>query len=247
MNHATTPTLPANASILTRVRLGLRALDVLSEDPGNPHYGPLFNACLDSETYAKLARAWRESPEGARLLDERPTLQGRELDLEALGRLPAGTLGHEFVRYFRDNGIEPFITAFPIESDVDYLSKRYRETHDLFHVITGYATDEAGEMELQAFVLGNLGVPSAALVLVFSTALRVRRDGVHGLPAYFARLRAAHGRGRRSRELLSVAWRNKDAAGSVINLPRDTPDTRRDDWHPSRHGFQDCHWLRFGT
>lgn len=206
MDHPTNPTLPANASILTRVRLGLRALDVLSEDPGNPHYGPLFNACLDSETYAALARAWRESPEGRRLLDERPTLQGRELDLEALARLPAGTLGHEFVRYFRDNGIEPFITAFPIESDVDYLSKRYRETHDLFHVITGYATDETGEMELQAFVLGNLGVRQAAMVLAYSISSRIKRRGLGGLRAYLGRLHAAYRRGRRSRELLSVTY-----------------------------------------
>lgn len=150
MNHETIPTLPANASVITRVRTAIRALKVLADDPANTYYGPLVNVCMDSETYAKLARMWRKSPEGRRLLDQRPTLQGRELDLEALARLPAGTLGHEFVRYFRANGIEPFVTAFPVANDVDYLSKRYRETHDLFHVITGYGTDEPGEMELQA-------------------------------------------------------------------------------------------------
>jgi ubiquinone biosynthesis protein COQ4 len=206
VNPATYPTLPANASFVTRVRLAVRALNVLKDDPANAYYGPLVNACMDSETYTKLARSWRESPEGRRLLDERPTLQGCDLDLDALARLPEGTLGHEFMRYFRDNGIAPFATTFPVVTDVDYLSKRYRETHDLFHVLTGYGTDEAGEMELQAFVLGNLGLPSAALVLVFSTALRVRRDGVRGIGAYLGCLRAAYGRGRRSRELLSVAY-----------------------------------------
>ncbi|MFZ6181519.1 Coq4 family protein [Nannocystis pusilla] len=203
---AAIPSVPEGASLATRIRLGLRALNVLKHDAGHPIYGPLLNVCMDSDVYRGLARAWRDSEAGRRLLAERPTLQGRELDLEALARLPAGTLGREFVRYFQANGIEPFVTAFPVENDLDYLGKRYRETHDLFHVITGYATDELGEMELQAFVLGNLGLPSAALVLVFSTALRVRRDGVRGLGAYFARLRAAYGRGRRSRELLSVAY-----------------------------------------
>lgn len=206
MNPATNPTLPANASIITRVRLSLHALEVLTDDPGNPYYGPLINACLDSETYAKLARSWRETLEGRRLLDERPTLQGRELDLEALARLPAGTLGHEFVRYFRDNGIEPFVTTFPVHSDVDYLSKRYRETHDLFHVITGYGTDEPGEMELQAFVLGNLGVRQAALILAYSLPRRIKQMGFKDLGPYLGRLRAAHRRGRRSRELLSVNY-----------------------------------------
>ncbi len=206
MNHAPNLTLPANASLLTRIRTSLRALEVLSDDPGDPHYGPLLNACLDSDTYAKLARVWRASPESRRLLDERPSLQGGELDLDALARLPEGTLGHEFARYFRDNGVEPFITAFPIETDVDYLSKRYRETHDLFHVITGYATDEPGEMELQAFVLGNLGVRQALLILAYSLTGRLRQRGLEDLRAYVGRLYAAYRRGRRSRELLSVRY-----------------------------------------
>ncbi|MDC0720743.1 Coq4 family protein [Nannocystis bainbridge] len=200
------PSLPEGASLATRLRLGVRALNVLKNDAGHPIYGPLLNVCMDSDVYRGLARAWRDSEPGRRLLADRPTLQGRELDLDALARLPEGTLGHEFVRYFRANGIQPFVTSFPVENDVDYLGKRYRETHDLFHVITGYSTDELGEMELQAFVFGNLGVPSAALVLVFSTALRVRRDGVRGFGAYLGRLRAAYRRGRRSRELLSVAY-----------------------------------------
>lgn len=206
MNDVTIPTMSEHASILTRVRTGLRALDVLKDDPGNTYYGPLLNACLDTEVYVALARRWRESPAGRRLLSERPTLQGRELDLDALARLPEGTLGHEFMRYFRDNGIEPFVTAFRVESDIDYINKRYRETHDLFHVVTGYATDELGEMELQAFVLGNLGVRSAALILAFSTAMRLKHKGVRGLGAYLERLRAAYRRGRRSRELLSVSY-----------------------------------------
>jgi ubiquinone biosynthesis protein COQ4 len=206
MTPPTPPTLPAHASLLTRVRLGLRALDVLKDDPGNPYYGPLLNACLDGETYARTARRWRTTEEGRRLLDERPDLQGRALDLEALARLPEGTLGHAFARYFRDNGLEPFVTAFPIESDVDYLSKRYRETHDLFHVITGYATDERGEMELQAFVLGNLGVRQAALILAYSLPRQLRRRGLAGAGDDLGRLRAAFRRGRRSRELLGVRF-----------------------------------------
>jgi ubiquinone biosynthesis protein COQ4 len=206
MNTATYPTLPANASIFTRIRLSKHALDILANDPGNSYYGPFLNACLDSETYAKLARTWRESSEGRRLLDERPTLQGRELDLDALARLPAGTLGHEFMKYFRDNGIEPFITAFPVESDVDYLSKRYRETHDLFHVITGYATDQDGEMELQAFMLGNLGLRQATMILAYAIPLRIKQKGLDGMDAYLGRLFTAYRRGRHSREMLSVAY-----------------------------------------
>lgn len=199
-------TLPPNASIVTRVRIGLKALEKIVGDEGNPYYGPLLNACMDSETYEGLAKLWRETAEGRELLDERPSLQGCELDLEALASLPEGTLGHEFVAYFEANGIEPFISDFPVRNDVDYLSKRYRETHDLFHVITGYGTDELGEMELQAFVLGNLGLRQTLLILAFSVPRQVQQRGVGMLPDYARRLLAAYRRGRNSRELLSVRY-----------------------------------------
>ena len=207
---ATPPSLPPNASLWTRVKLGWFALNQLKHDAGDPIYGPLLNVCLDSDVYRRLATAWRGSASGLRLLTERPTLQGHELDLEALARLPEGSLGNAFARYFRDNGISPFVTTFAVESDLDYLGKRYRETHDLFHVITGYATDGVGEMELQAFMCGNLGIPSAALVLAFTTPSMAKsmaeQSGVQGVRGYFARLRAAYHRGRRSRELLSVPY-----------------------------------------
>jgi ubiquinone biosynthesis protein COQ4 len=206
MNQPAFPTLPPNASFVTRVRLSLHALKVLTNDPGNTYYGPLVNACLDSETYTKLARMWRTSEDGRQMLDGRPSLQGRELDLDALEKLPEGTLGRELARYFRDNGLEPFETTFPVQNDVDYLSKRYRETHDLFHVITGYGTDEHGEMLLQAFVLGNLGVRQAVLILAYSVPRRIKQAGWKDLVPYLGRLRAAYRRGKRSRELLSVNY-----------------------------------------
>jgi ubiquinone biosynthesis protein COQ4 len=200
------PTLPANASFFTRIRLGLRALMVLKDDPANTYYGPLVNVCLDSGTYARLARVWRDDPDKRRLLDERPTLQGPDLDLGALARMPAGSLGRALAQYFRDNGLEPFVTAFPVRSDVDYLGKRYRETHDIFHVLTGYGVDEAGEMELQAFVLGNLGLRQTLLILGFSLPRRLWFKGVRGLGGHLGRLRAAYRRGKRAPELLSVRF-----------------------------------------
>jgi ubiquinone biosynthesis protein COQ4 len=206
VNDDELPTLPENASVVARVRLGLRCLRRLADDPANPYYGPLLTVTLDRERFAAITREWRQREDTRRLLEERPTLQGPDLDLDALAALRDGTLGSELARYFRDNGIAPFVTVFAIETDVDYLCKRYRETHDLFHVITGYATDEPGEMELQAFVLGNLAIRHAALILAFSIPRRVAQHGLGDLGGYLRRLRGAYDRGRRSRELLSVRY-----------------------------------------
>lgn len=195
--------LPDNASLFTRVRVALRALKVLRGDEGNPVAGQLINDCLDRSVYASLVRQLKGSEEGRRMLSERPSLQGKDLNLSALADLPQGSLGHEFARYFRDHKISPFETTIVLNDDIDFIAKRYRETHDLLHVLTGYDTDVIGELELQAYALGNLGIRTAALILLVGTLgqLKNRQAGVE-LSSYARRLWAAYRRGRASRQFL---------------------------------------------
>lgn len=197
---------PLGASVFTRLRLGVRALRILQFEPDHPVQGPLFEWCMDSGTQKTLVKTLQQSESGRRILATRPTLQGGELDLGALQKLPAGSLGHEFFRYFESNGIAPFLTTFPIDSDDIYLAKRYRETHDLLHVLTGYPTHMLGEMELQAFVLGNLGLPSAAMILLFSLGLRLQICGFKQMGTYFRRLHLAYQRGQASQNLMAVEF-----------------------------------------
>jgi ubiquinone biosynthesis protein COQ4 len=198
-----TLSLPDNASLFTRLRVATQILKVIRGNEGNPTYGQVLNACLDLEVYASLVQRLQRGEEGRRMLSARPSLQGKELDLDALERLPAGTLGHAFARYFRDNKISPFETTLELRNDIDFISKRYRETHDLLHVLTGYGTDVVGEMELQAWVLGNLGIRTAVLILLFSTLtqLKAPQSGI-GRSEYLRRVRAAYHRGRASQQFL---------------------------------------------
>jgi ubiquinone biosynthesis protein COQ4 len=208
MAQATNPslTLPPNASVFTRIRVGLQSLQILKDDAGNPYYARLLHLSFDEDTYARLAKTMRQNPEGRRILDEKRTIPGDDMDFEALARLPEGTLGHEFAHYFQDKGIEPFSFEFPLENDADFLNKRYRETHDIHHIITGYGIDEIGEIELQAFYVGNLGLRHAALIVFFSIPFEIKRSGLRGLGKHVRRLRAAYRRGKDSRQLLNVSF-----------------------------------------
>ena len=199
MSASQTPFLPDNASLFTRLRVATQCLEVLKDDPANPTCGQLINICLDLNVYASLVQQLQRSEEGRRMLSERPSLQGKELDLTVLERLPEGTLGREFARYFRDNKISPFETTLELKNDIDYIGKRYRETHDLLHVLTGYGTDVVGEMEVQAYALGNLGIRTAAFILLFSSLeqFKAPQSGV-SRSEYLRRVWAAYRRGRAS-------------------------------------------------
>lgn len=197
--------LPPDAPLWARLRVAVRSLLVLSRDPQNPAAGDRLNLSLDRGVYTTIAAALRGGDEGRRLLDERPSMDAAELDVAALGAMPDGTLGRELARYFEHNGIGPFASPFVIRSDEAYISKRYRETHDLAHVLTAYGTDIVGEMELQAFMLGNLGIPSAALIVSFGTLSSVPKLSI-SLRDYARRIHAAHRRGRATRQLLALRY-----------------------------------------
>lgn len=210
--HSSAPTsrvedglvLPDGASVLTRLRLAIRALRVLDKRPDDHVAASLFNASIDGDVFQRLCEELAATDEGRALLAERPSLQGSALKLEALARLPVGTLGHSFAEYFCANGIKPFESPYEVRNDVDYLVKWYRETHDLHHILTGYRTDALGEMELQAFMAGNLGLRTSLVILIFAALLRP-----HGLPPiwkYLDQLKAAHRRGRASMSVLRLRY-----------------------------------------
>lgn len=203
------PSLPDNASLLTRLRVARQCLEVLKNDPTDPTSGQLINICLDLNVYATLAQRLQHDEAGRRMLSERPSLQGKELDLSVLERLPEETLGHQFARYFRDNKISPFETTLELKNDIDFIGKRYRETHDLLHVLTGYGTDVVGEMEVQAYALGNLGIRTAVLILMFGTLeqLKAPKGGIKRAE-YLRRLWAAYHRGRASAQFLGFWFEN---------------------------------------
>ncbi len=210
--------LPDDASLYRRLRLSLRLLRLIKGDEGNPVYGQLLNVCLDGNVYAALAEQLRGSAAWRRMLAEQPSLQADALDLEALARLPEGTLGHGVARYYRDNKISPFVTTLEVKRDVDFIGKRYRETHDLLHLLTGYETDVMGEMELQAYALGNLGIRTAMLCLVVGTLgqFKSQHAGV-GSREYLRRVWAAYRRGRASPRFLDF-WFEEHWATPVSTL-----------------------------
>jgi ubiquinone biosynthesis protein Coq4 len=112
---------------------------------------------LDFLRHSHLARVFTDSVREEGLLATAKGVLGfrglhEDADLaaryRALERLPADTLGRRFTDYIRDNGF-----SYPGEK------KGFPEAgifHDFGHVLTGYATDPEGEMEMVGFQTGYM-------------------------------------------------------------------------------------------
>ena len=100
--------------------------------------------------------------------------------LEELRRLPEGTLGNAYANQLISLQLSPedLLPKGEIRTERDYLELRARQTHDIMHVITGFKTDKAGEIGLQAFNLAQIKSPVSALIIfgAILTALKRKSD-----------------------------------------------------------------------
>jgi ubiquinone biosynthesis protein COQ4 len=156
-------------------------------------------------TYAAIVGGMRAFPHAAAALVERPRMN---VDLRALRELPAATLGGAFARFLDANGLDP--RAIPTLEDDDertWARAHLYETHDIWHVATGFGTDIPGELGLMAFYAAQLPVrlPQFLLGGGFLHAALWDPDDFH------ARLGAAvrgWTAGREAHPLFGVRWDN---------------------------------------
>jgi ubiquinone biosynthesis protein COQ4 len=204
---SSTQSVPVDAmSFSTRERLSRAAhsLLALARDPTQLERVFEIGEALNSAALPRLLdRLERSDPEVKRLLDERPAIDTRHVDFDALAALADGSLGREYVRFLRDNGIDPDVFPKPNVADerVSYVMQRIRQTHDLWHVLTGYTPDIGGEIVLQAFTFAQLRAPSSLLI----TIMGVARHG-HKVPAIRRRVLDGYRRGRTTKKLAAYRW-----------------------------------------
>ncbi len=114
-----------------------------------------------------------QTPEGQRLLAERPELSSDRVDFARLRALPATTFGGAYARHLDDNGItadyQAAATRHVDDPDIAYLMRRFRQTHDVWHTLLGLGIAGHEEVIIHSFSYGQLRLPVSALIMVFGT------------------------------------------------------------------------------
>jgi ubiquinone biosynthesis protein COQ4 len=187
-----------------RVRIAASALLDIARDPGRLDRVFDLGEALNAPRIPQILDRIAAEPAGKRLLEERPRIDAAHVDFDALRALPDGTLGREYTRFLDTNGITPDVFQLPttVKDDrIAYVMLRIRQTHDLWHVLTGYTPDVAGEVLLQAFTYAQLDAPSALAITIVGT-LRYGRKA----PRFGRRLVTALRRGKRTKKLATFYW-----------------------------------------
>lgn len=192
------------------VRKALAAARDLAANPG--HLSKVFTIieAMSGDTLGRIARRMAKVESGRRLLRDRPDVVDRLEDRAALARLPEGSLGREYLAFMESEQISAEgIRAAAVEgrskekvlpAPLDYVFARMRDTHDLWHAVTGYKADALGELGLLAFNFAQTHNPGIALILgigVFKLA---------SVPGALSLMIDGYRRGRKAAFLPALEW-----------------------------------------
>ncbi|WP_247218582.1 Coq4 family protein [Synechococcus sp. C9] len=129
-----------------------------------------------------------------------------KVDVEALQKLPVGSLGRTYADYIISSGFDPnFYRLIPVKDDTNYVLLRMRQTHDIWHIVTGFHTDVPGELGLKAFELAQTRRTMAVILItggLISTLFKAPQD----LETLLEHLARGYRLGRQAKPLLAERW-----------------------------------------
>jgi ubiquinone biosynthesis protein Coq4 len=178
----------------------------LSQDPNRlSEVFSIADSGSNLKIMAEVKAFVSRDPQGKRACET--GLRVGTIDLVALRKLPAGTLGRVFADHLTDNHLDP--ASIPVPSypagDVRYVKTHLRETHDIWHVATGFDTDVAGEIGLQAFYLAQL--PSRLSAALISMAfLHLATKNIDARDAIMTEVMRGWALGKRAKPLFGFSW-----------------------------------------
>lgn len=125
--------------------------------------------------------------------------------LEDLEKLPEATLGRVFSAHCRTRGLNPNLVHVPPTDAIGWLLNHLYQTHDVWHVVTGWGNDLAGEVGLGSFYAAQLGNPAFFGYLLALVQLNViwRRGD---LGQVFEAFCAGYEAGKQSQPLFGADW-----------------------------------------
>lgn len=146
-------------------------------------------SALNGNHMLKEMDAFAATEAGAARMAERRYLPPILDDHDELLKLPEGTVGRAYVDFMRREGLtaqglvdesEKFFTE-DYGDLVQWYGNRKRDTHDMFHVLSGYGRDGLGEASLLGFTHGQSGGGRGVIFISYMGCRQVRKVAPPGV------------------------------------------------------------------
>lgn len=180
---------------------------------------------LSGNSYYRNFNRFMKSSDGRRIASDRADLLETLCDRKRLATCAPGTLGRAYLDFVYGEGLTAEGLAEASEAggledfgdpDVSLYRRRLRDSHDLFHVVTGYGRDALGELCVLSF--GNAQFYNHGIAFILGVGIPKMKLEAAQLPVARAAFEAWR-RGRAAADLTTFYWEE--------NLDRPLEDVRR--------------------
>jgi len=156
------------------------AASLRRNEPENFDAAVLFYFGFGGRDDGAIIERMRRHPEGRRLFETRTALPAEILRPAALASLAPDTLGYHYWQHVQENGIDPLFLStrsqevakrYPATEEHRFVYDRYRDSHDLWHVLLGYGTDMAGEAAIVGWTYAQLRNRGYLLIVLLNALM----------------------------------------------------------------------------
>lgn len=183
----------------------LKGLVSLLKDPGNTESVFDIEDSLQNHKSTQLMVEYVKSkPEVAEIVDQRYT--PAPVDVDALLLCPQDSLGYAYASYLKKADFDPNFYRKPVgDDDSSYIFLRIRQTHDIWHVITDFGSNEIEEIGLKAFELAQTHRTMSA-ILISGGLLKVLFNHPEYLERLLDRIAVGYRMGAKAKPFLAQKW-----------------------------------------
>ena len=153
--------------------------------------------------WEEVAETLKADPRTAPAMQERKPFG--PISIEELARLPEGTLGRVLANHCQEAGIDPNLVQIPQTDEVGWMLNHMYQTHDIWHILTGWGTDLPGEVGVAAFNSAQFGAPAFFgynIALIFLNVVMRKAD----LGQIFEAFSVGYQSGQHAEPLFGTDW-----------------------------------------
>ncbi|MBE9206404.1 hypothetical protein IQ244_07730 [Nostoc sp. LEGE 06077] len=197
--------LGKNSAIQLDFLKTLKGAVTLALDPGRADATPDVEDGMIKLKATQLAIDYIKTlPEVQEIVQER--YLASPPDMTALAQLPSESLGRCFAEYIEQTGFDPnYYRSLPITDDTSYILTRLRQTHDIWHLVTGLGSNVNGELGLQAFCLAQIRIP-LPILLIAGGLLRTLFTAPEELGNLLENIAIGYRMGAKAKPFLAQKW-----------------------------------------
>ena len=160
---------------LGKLLIGADAAARALTDPREARMVGIVGEATGTRALRRMHQRMKASPHGRAVLADRPMLTKETLEQQLHG-LPPDSFGGAYATFLSSHGFDPderTSVQFVDDADLAYVMTRYRQVHDLWHVLYGLPPSLLGEVALKWLEAAQTGLPMAAMAYLYPAVMQI--------------------------------------------------------------------------